>query len=296
MGRVKRWLDSADAEKYLAPFAPDFAAKGRRIGMDADRAVLTHGRDGKGGALFPGGRFGFVDLADDRGTVFVDGDLVVDAWAENAGGLVFVRGNLIARSLYNSGYLVVAGELRVDRFLGEDERYGTLVFGDAFVRSAVLARNHHFDAWGEASVDELVDGESDGETALRARLHAWGVLASPDAELGDAPRLGLREWAAGQGKLPEEWASRRWTPKVPPPPPEPAKPPPPPPRSPIVVELEAWLGASKLTQREQLAALESDWLQRIPEGDREEAKRVIKRAINSKKLIAPLEALLAKLG
>ena len=134
-----RALSSIQAEEYLAPFKEEFQRKGKRIGMDVDAAVLTYGHGGNGAVVFPGVHCEFAELADARGSTFVDGDLVVDGWVENVDGLVFVRGNLIAHSLYNRGYLVVAGELRVTRFFGEDERYGTYVFGDAAVAQAVFA-------------------------------------------------------------------------------------------------------------------------------------------------------------
>jgi hypothetical protein len=267
-------LKPADAAAYLAPFADDFARKGKRIGMDADREVLTHGRSGSGAALFPARRCDFAELADERGSTFIDGDLIVDGWVENDGGLVFVRGNLIANGLYNSGYLVVAGELRVARFLGEGERYGTLVFGDATVTSAVLAHDHHFDVWGECS------------------------LALDDAAKVDdldAAREELRAWAQSQGKLPEDWARRRWAPKPPPVVEPPPPPPPPAPRAAVLDELERWFETTPLKQRAQLAALRSDWLPRIGPDERAEAKRLIKKAVNSKKLVDERDELLRAL-
>lgn len=270
-----RWLKPADATAYLAPFADDFARKGKRLGMGADREVLTNGRAGSGAVVFPGTRCDFAELADERGTVFVDGDLICDGWVENAGGVVFVRGNLIAHALFNSSYLVVAGELRVERFLGAGERYGTLVFGDATVTSAVLSHDHHFDVWGECTL---------------------GAPYTEKVDDVDEAREALREWAKGQGRLPEDWASRRMGPKAapvveaPPPPPPPA--PPPPPRSADIIELERWLGVTVRTQREQLAILRANWVGRIAPEERAEAVRLIRRAINSKKLIAERDELL----
>ncbi len=287
-----RHLTSKQAAEYLEPFRDDFASKGKRVGLDADPAVLTEGRAGSGAVVFPGGRFDFAELADERGSTFVDGDLVVDGWVENCGGSVFVRGNLIARSIYTSGYLIVAGELRVERLLGADEPYGTRVFGDAFVKSAVFLHNHQFDVWGATEIEQEADDEREGAAAVSARLKEWSEAAIEDpatkdfsGEATEKIREKLREWALAQGKLPPEWADRKWTPKKPRE--EPAAPEPPPapaPRSAIVDELEAWLRASKLTQREQIAALRSDWLPRLGETDRAEAKKVIRRAINSKKL------------
>ncbi|HEX7602595.1 MAG TPA: hypothetical protein VF316_13355 [Polyangiaceae bacterium] len=273
---LPRWLKPADATAYLAPFADDFARKGKRLGMDADREVLTFGRAGSGAAVFPGTRCDFAELADERGTVFVDGDLVCDGWVENAGGVVFVRGNLVAHSLFNSGYLVVAGELRVERFLGAGERYGTLVFGDATVTSAVLSHDHHFDVWGE---------------------HALGAPYTEKVDDVDEAREALREWAKGRGRLPEDWASRSEAPKPapvvePPPPPPPPPAPPPAPRSADIIELDRWLGVTVRTQREQLAVLRKDWIGRIRPDERAEATRLIRRAINSKKLVDERDELL----
>lgn len=311
-----RRLTPAQAEAFLAPFSDALARKGARIGMDIDRKVLTDGHAGSGAAVFPGGRFDFAELHDDRGSTFVEGDLVLDAWGDNTGGLVFVRGNLIARSLFTNGYLVVAGDLIVDRFFGEGEQYGTFVLGNAQVESACLAHNHHFDVWGSCTLRELVDDEADGRAALAQRLHAWGVLA--DATNVDymleAPKK-LREWAQKQGKLPREWADRKSAhggrPRAGAPGPKPVEAAPsassaPSPAAPAAPAPEArsealgglatFLETTKLTQREQLSALKTDWLPKLAEGDRPEAKRLIKKAINSKKLLEERDALLAELA
>ena len=115
-------------------------------------------------------------------------------------------------------------------------------------------------------------------------LEEWNAVGDVSA--------GLRSWAATQGRLPEEWASRRWAPK---PPPVVVVPPPPAPPSAIVSELTCWLDASKLPQREQLAALRNEWLARIGPDDRAAAQRIIKRAINSKKLLTERDELLRTL-
>jgi hypothetical protein len=275
MSSLMRRLSPAEAEVYLARFAGDFARRGKRLGMDADREVLTYGVGGKGAALFPAMRCDFAELADERGSVFVDGDLVVDAWVENVGGLVFVAGNLITHSLYNSGYLVVGGDLYATRLCGEGERYGTLVFGDAEVASAVFSGNHHFDVWGNCRIDE--------EAA------AWGVAPEP--------RDGMRTWAADQGRLSDERAHPRREPKSPPVVEAlSVEPTPPPPRSPVVLELERWIETCGLTQREQLASLRSVWLSRLGPAERTEARLLIKRAINSKKLSRERDELLAALS
>jgi hypothetical protein len=281
--------------------------------MDADREVLTHGHGGRGAVLFPGGRCDFAELADTRGSTFIDGDLVVDGWVENDGGLVFVRGNLITHALFNSGYLIVAGELRTNWFLGESERYGTFVFGDALVTSAAFSRNHHFDVWGECTVGEEIADESDGGASLRQRLHAWGALADAEkTDYLDDAREGLRTLSKGRGPLPEEWASRRWTPRTAPveatpvgeatpvveaAPVEaaPVEAGPPPPRAAVLVELEGWLETCGLPQRQQLAVLRSDWVPRIGPDERAEAKRLIRHAVNSKKLASERDELLRAL-
>jgi hypothetical protein len=313
-------LNPAQAEAFLAPFADALARKGNRIGMDVDRKVLTDGYAGSGAAVFPGGRFDFADLHDDRGSTFVEGDLILDAWGNNAGGIVFVRGNLVARALFTTGYLVVAGDLVVERFFGADEQYGTYVLGSAQIESACLTQNHHLDVWGTCTIRELVDDEADGRAALGQRLHAWGVLADPtnvDYML-EAPKK-LLDWGKKQGKLPREWADRRSVganrsarasnaaPKSPAPDapaaapepaaaPQPAAAPEPAARSEVLSALATFLDTTKLSQREQLAALKSDWLPKLAESDRAEAKRLVKKAINSKKLVEERDALLADLG
>jgi len=241
-----------------------------------------------------GGRCASFALENDRGSTFVDGDLIVDEWLENVGGLVFVRGNLIAQTLFTSGYLVILGELRVRRLFGEDEQYGTCVLGDAHVGSAVFSHNHHFDVWGTAALAEEVDDESDGRVAMRERLVDWGVLSRVDQEdYLDEVQRGLRAHGESLGALPEDWAARRYTPRAP------AATPgeqPRPPRSEIVVELERWLGVTGLTQREQLEALRASWLSRLNDAAvRDEARRLIRKAINSKKLVEARDALLRDL-
>lgn len=293
---LPRLLKPDAAAAHLAPFAADFARRGKRLGLDVDREVLARGLHGSGAAVFPGRRCDFAELADERGSTFIDGDLVVDGWIENEGGVVFVRGNLIARSLTNSGYLVVAGDLLVDRFFGEGERHGTFVFGDATVTSAVLSHGHRLDAWGECHLGESVDGESEGDAAVRERLHAWGVLGDgAQIEYLAEAREGLRGWAQGAGKLPEDWASRRWVPRPPPVVEAPPPPPPPLPRAAVLVELEQWFGKTQLTQREQLDRLRTKWLDRIGPDERAEAKRLIRRAVNSKKLVDERDELLRAL-
>ncbi len=292
---LQRWLPPDQAAAYLRAYDDAFRTRGARIGMDVDREVLCYGFAGSGAGLFTGGRCGSLALENDRGSTFVDGDLIVDGWLENVGGLVFVRGNVIAQTLFTSGYLVILGSLRVRRLFGEDEQYGTCVLGDAHVDSAVFSHNHHLDVWGTAALAEEVHDESDGRAAMRERLVAWGVLSRVDQEdYLEEVQHGLRAHAESLGALPEGWAARRYTPKAPA-----AVPmePPRPPRLEILVELEQWLGASGLTQRQQLEALRASWLPRLSDAAvKDEARRVIRKAINSKKLVEARDALLRDLA
>ncbi|WP_257457888.1 hypothetical protein [Archangium lipolyticum] len=290
---LQRWLPPDEAAAWLSPYQRFFRSRGARLGMDVDAQVLSSGFSRGGAGLFSGGRFASLALENPRGTTFVDGDLLVDGWLENVGGLVFVRGNLIAQTLFTSGYLVVLGELRVRRLLGDDEPHGTYVFGDAHVQSAVFSHNHHFDVWGRAELGEEIHDESHGRTAMRERLVAWKVLSDKNQEkyLEEA-RLGLRAQAGTWGPLPEDWAARRYTPK----PEAGGARPPPPPRSALVVELEQWLGSEGATQRQQLEGLRTHWLSRLNgAADREQARHLIRKAINSKKLVAERDALLREL-
>ncbi|MCY1077032.1 hypothetical protein [Archangium lansingense] len=169
---LQRWLPPDQAATYLHPYS-GFRTRGSRMGMDVDPQVLAYGSNRSGAGVFTGGRVPSLALENPRGSTFIEGDLIVDGWLENLGGLVFVRGNLVAQTLYTSGYLVVLGELRVRRLFGEDEPYGTYVFGDAYVESAVFSHNHHFDVWGRAELGGVVHDESDGYEALRRWLVTW---------------------------------------------------------------------------------------------------------------------------
>ncbi len=278
-----RLLSPEAAAAYLEPLRDRFAQRGKLLGTSVDGALLAS----RGAALSPGTRCDFAELVDDRGATFVDGDLVVDAWAENLGGVVFVRGDLVARSLFTEGTLVVAGCMKVQRLLGDADGGGTFVLGDAAVECAVLSRHHRFDVWGEHS-GERVEGD-----AIRARLEAWG------AGTGDlaVAREKLRAWAKEQGRLPAGLVTRAQgeaEPAAAPQAPEPAAAPPaaPAPRSETLVALAAWLDGPGPTQRELLTALKNEWLARITEPDRAEARRLIKRAINSKKLVSERDELL----
>ncbi|WP_164014657.1 hypothetical protein [Pyxidicoccus trucidator] len=290
---LQRWLPPDEAASYLRPYDA-FRSTGARIGMDVDASVLSHGISNSGAGLFSGGRVASLVLENDRGSTFVDGDLLVDGWLENPGGLVFVRGNLIAQTLFTSGYLIVLGELRVRRLFGEDEPDGTYVFGDAHVESAVFSHNHLFDVWGTTTLGEEVHDEVNGREAMRQRLVDWSVLSDPRADYYlDEVQRGLRALAEQWGPLPEDLAARRYTPK--------------PtevlvaektaaPRPDVIIELERWLDEAGLTQRQQLEALRTHWLPRLTDAEaRVEARRLIRKALNSKKLVGERDALLRAL-
>jgi hypothetical protein len=290
---LQRWLSSDEAAAYLRPYTA-FKRRGARMGMDVAPRALSFGFNNSGAGLFTGGRVPSLSLMNARGSTFIDGDLYVNGWLENPGGLVFVRGNLMAQTLYTSGYLVVLGELRVRQLFGEDEPHGTYVFGDAWVESAILNHNHHFDVWGKAELGDFVDDETHGREAVRERLAARGVLSAPRYEdfLVDV-QAGLRNLAERSGPLPEDWVARRYTPK------------PcdidaeklPPPRLGVILELEQWLATTELSQRQQLEALRAHWLSRLTDAEvRPEATRIIRKAINSKKLAEERDALLRDLG
>lgn len=259
--------------------------------MDVDPLVLSDGFGGSGAGLFAGGRVSSLTLENSRGSTFIDGDLVVDGWFENPGGLVFVRGNLIAHTVYTSEYLVILGDLRVRRFFGDDEPLGTCVFGDAHVESALFNHNHPFNVWGTAYLGEEAHDEVHGREAVKQRLVDWGLLSDPrqDAPL-DRVQLGLRGLAESWGPLSDELASLRYTPK---PSDLVAAPPVRPPRPDVILELEQWFASTPLPQRQQLEALRTQWLARLSDPPvRAEAARVIRKHLNSKKLLADRDTLL----
>ena len=166
---LQRWLSQEEASAYLRPYTA-FKRRGGRLGMDVDPQVLASGFNKSGAGLFTGGRVPSLSLTNNKGSTFIDGDLYVDGWLENPGGLVFVRGNLMAQTLYTAGYLIVLGELRVRQLFGQDEPLGTYVFGDAYVESAVLNHNHHFDVWGKAELGNVISKKlvAERDALLRA--------------------------------------------------------------------------------------------------------------------------------
>ncbi|NMO23404.1 hypothetical protein HPC49_52280 [Pyxidicoccus fallax] len=282
-----RWLSPDEATTYLRPYK-GFRTRGARLGMDVDPQVLAHGFNKSGAGVFSGGRVPSLALENPKRSTFIEGDLIVDGWLENPGGLVFVRGNLVAQTLYTSGYLIVLGELRVRRLFGEDEPHGTYVFGDAYVESAFLSHNHHFDVWGRVAPGVVLESENGH------RLSEWGVGSGPRWEdTLDDVRHGLRALAERWGPVPEDWASRRYTLK----PEEVAEaerlqvl------RPPVLTELEEWLRTTELTQRQQLEELRARWLPRLGDAAvRPEAARLIRKALNSKKLTGERDALLKAL-
>ncbi|WP_338263272.1 hypothetical protein [Corallococcus caeni] len=258
--------------------------------MDVDPQVLASVFNKSGAGLFTGGRVPSLSLTNNKGSTFIDGDLYVDGWLESPGGLVFVRGNLMAQTLYTEGYLVVLGELRVRQLFGQGEPLGTYVFGDASVESAALNHNHHFDVWGKAELGDVLHDELQGQTTVREWLEAHGMPSAPRYEdFLVGVQQGLRNLAERRGPLPEDWVARRHTPK------------PgdidagqlPPPRLGVILELERWLATTELAQRQQLEELRAHWLPRLTDAEvRPEALRIIRKAINSKKLVVERDALL----
>ncbi|MCP3165890.1 hypothetical protein [Myxococcus qinghaiensis] len=290
---LKRWLSPEESAEVLRPYAA-FRQRSAGNGMDVDPLVLSDGFGSSGAGLFAGGRVSSLKLENSRGSTFIDGDLVVDGWFENPGGLVFVRGNLIAHTVYTSEYLVILGDLRVRRLFGEDEPLGTCVFGDAHVESAIFNHNHQFNVWGTARLGEEVHDEVHGREAVKQRLVDWGLLSDPRLETPlDMVRISLRGLAESWGPLSDELASLRYTPK---PSDFVAEPPVRPPRPNVILELEQWFASTPLPQRQQLEALRTQWLARLSDtAVREEAARVIRKHLNSKKLIADRDALLRDL-
>ncbi|MEZ4358866.1 MAG: hypothetical protein R3B48_01710 [Kofleriaceae bacterium] len=286
----KHPLSEAEARAYLEPFARAFYDVD-----EVDPAVLAYGSSGAGALVYDGLRTPSLRVPETNASTFFEGNVWVDGWFENPGQLVFVRGNLVAHSIYTHGYLVVAGELRCERFLGEDEPYGTYVLGDAVIADAVGSHNHQFCVLGRREIRSELHDERHGRGAVRQRFVDWGALRDPSVfHFLEEVRAGLRAWAATCGPLPSDWLTTPYADPAPPPapPPKPA----PPPVPPTLAELTAWLADAELSQREKLAQLEPRWLPRLLPEERAEAARLIRRAINSKRLAAELAAVLAKLA
>ncbi len=285
----RRKLSVEEARDYLRPFARAF----HTIECEVDAEVLAYGSGGAGAALYDGLRVPSLRIPSTREATFFDGNVWVDGWFENPGELVFVRGNLVARSLYTAGYLVVAGELRCERFLGEDEPYGTCILGDAVIEDAVGSHNHQFSVLGQRRLASLLGDESDGRGTVMRRFVEWGVLRDPNSFMFlDEVTTGLRDWAGTRGELPEHWLA---TPYRDPDPDLPMTLSSAPSLSPVLAELANWLGDEKVSQRAKLAQLVEDWLPRLRDEDHTSAARLIRRAINSKRLASELAAVLAKL-
>lgn len=280
MLELQRWLSPDEALRWLRE-QHDFA------GLDVDPEMIASGYASSGAGLYGPQRGEALTFDESRGGVIVDGSVVCDGLVLNR-GLVFVRGHLTCRGLLNHGYLIVAGDLRCERFIGEDEPGGTHVLG-AFEGAAVTLHVHHL-TMGDGSRLDHVDDEAAGREGARARLEAWGFLQPQETWLPwDALGERFRQWASAQ-PVPPEWMTHAFVPRPPPKPPQRKEP------STMIRELEAWLADASRSQREKLTALEAEWLPRVSASESAEASKVITRHINSPKLRAARDALLSKLG
>jgi hypothetical protein len=66
------------------------------------------------------------------------------------------------------------GDVRVGRFLGVDDGFGTRVVGDLIADDMVGYRNHHLSLFGTLSCTTYVDDEDDGDDAVADVLAKWG--------------------------------------------------------------------------------------------------------------------------
>lgn len=297
MLELREWLSSEAAMRWIAERQQLVEPAGA---LDVDPLVIASGYGGSGAGVYAPARGASLTFDETRGGVIVDGSVVCDGLVQNR-GVVFVLGNLVCRGLYNSGYLVIAGDLYAERFLGENEPGGTIIVGGCQIGEAVTLHVHQYSVWGEQQAD-LVDDEAQGTAAARQRLCAWGLM-QPEEEPYPWPAIHerFRRWAEREAKaLPEEPCRRAFTPRPPPPPavrPSRALPP-------ALVELERWLLAEGLTQRQKLEALVAArasalaglaGAEGLDRGDAESwelARRLITKHLDSKKLAAAREALL----
>ncbi|GEN10384.1 hypothetical protein MFU01_54210 [Myxococcus fulvus] len=256
-------------------------------GLDVDPEMIASGYGSSGAGLYTPQRGETLTFDESRGGVIVEGSVICDGLVLNR-GLVFIRGHLTCRALLNQGYLIVAGDLRCERFIGENETGGTHVLGSA-EGAAVTLHVHHLTT-GQDRLLDRVDDEAAGREGARARLESWGLLQPQEPWLPwDALTERFSQWAGARPVSPE-WTTRDFVPRPPPKPPQRRE------SSALVQELDAWLADASRSQREKLTALETEWLPRLGPSERAEASTVITRHINSPKLRAARDALLSKLA
>lgn len=126
--------------------------------------------------MVAGGRFDWLELPPERigQSIFVEGDLVVDGCLENT-GLLFVTGSVRARDIYTQGYLVMMGDVGVERLVGVDEPYGTFILGDLTAGQFVMWGNHQYAVGGATDCAAVVHDEIDGAPAVWDVVSSWGV-------------------------------------------------------------------------------------------------------------------------
>ncbi|MEV0707995.1 hypothetical protein [Nocardia aurea] len=172
-------LTVEEARHYVERFEPRLSMPDPRIGMDLDPEALSSGSTAHPGALLLAG--GRVDMLvtppGGASSVFVEGDLRVDGCLINDGHLL-IAGDLVARDIYTQQYLVVLGEVRVGRYLGVDDGFGTRIVGDLHADDVVGYANHHLSLFGAMRCETYVDDEEHGREAVIDVLARWGV---PDA-------------------------------------------------------------------------------------------------------------------
>ena len=184
--------------------------------------------------------------------------------------------------------------LTPDEALGIEESGATIIMGACEVTQAVTLHVHQLSVWGDRRLD-WVDDEGEGHEAARQRLIAWDLLAPGD--VAEYPWTAILQrfaaWAAAAGPLPAPWLQRTFTPRLPPAPPvAPAAAPLPP----LLAELQQWLESESLTQRHKLDELRASWtarLRSLSADDLALARRLVLKHVNSKKLLAARDELLA---